>query len=234
MVTIRRMESQRARHHWTDWVGIIFFLGLAVTVLLKAPVVGFMISPILLYDVVVGISFLLRQPAKAKLEGWMPCIATYGNAFLIQTFVAFASSRHPSWVVRTPVPWAFKGGVSIWLIGLTFNICAVWYFRRWFSISPQARELVRTGPYRLARHPIYATQVLMCIGILLAHFTLPLAVVILVSMGLLSARVHYEEIVLESAFPEYAEYRRQVGLFGPKLFSVGTANEKPAEVPPAA
>ena len=31
-------------------------------------------------------------------------------------------------------------------------------------------------------------------------------------------RAHYEEVILTSAFPEYARYRREVGMFGPKLF----------------
>jgi protein-S-isoprenylcysteine O-methyltransferase Ste14 len=234
MVTIRRVASEKARHHWTDWAGILFFLGMAVTVLRSTPMVGIMMLPIVLCDVVVGISFLIRRPAKARLEGWAPRIATYSGAFLIQTFLAFASSRHPSWLAPTPVAWAFKVGISLWLVGLILNSCAIWHLRHSFSISPQARELVRTGPYRLTRHPIYATHVLMCIGVLLAHFTLPVVLAVLIWAGLMSARVHYEEMVLEGAFPEYAEYRQQVGLFGPRFFSGVTAREKPAQLPPTA
>jgi len=234
MATIRRVASQTGRHHWTDWAGIVFFLGLAVAVLWKTPILGVMMLPVLLCDVVVGISFLIRQPAKARLEGWAPRIATYGGAFLVQAFLLFASSRHAAWLAPTPAPWALKAGISIWLVGLILNTYAIWHLRRCFSISPQARELVRTGPYRLARHPIYATHVVMTTGIVLAHFTLPVLLVVLAWVGLMSARVHYEEMVLGGTFPEYAEYRQQVGLFGPRLFSVGPAPEKRAQVPPAA
>jgi len=234
MVTIRREASQKARHHWTDWAGILFFLGMAVTVLRSAPMVGIMSLPIVLCDVVVGISFLIRRPAKARLEGWAPRIATYSGAFFIQAFLAFAGYWYPSWLAHTPGAWAFKVGISIWLVGLILNSWAIWILRRSFSISPQARELVRTGPYRLARNPIYATHVLMCIGILLGHFTLPVVLAVLIWVGLMSARVHYEEMVLEDTFPEYAEYRRQVGRFGPRWFYAGSAREKPAPLTPDA
>ncbi len=192
---------------------------------------GVMLLPLYFYDVVVGIAFLVRRPAKARLEGWGPCITTYGGSFLVQAFLVFASSRHPSWLAFTPAAWAVKTGYCVWLLGIVLNSCAVWYLRHSFSLSPQARELVRTGPYRLTRHPIYATHVLMYLGVLLLHFTPPVVVTVLAWLGLMLARVHYEEMVLERTFAEYAEYRRQVGRFSPKLFSAGTAREKPAQLP---
>jgi protein-S-isoprenylcysteine O-methyltransferase Ste14 len=40
---------------------------------------------------------------------------------------------------------------------------------------------------------------------------------VLVWLVLLRTRIGYEERVLESVYPEYADYRRKVGMFGPRL-----------------
>ncbi len=204
---------------------------MAGSVLRRAPILGIMLLPVYASDVVPGIAFLIRRPAKARLEGWGARIATYGGTFLIPAFFAFGGWGHPSWLASTPATWAVKTGYCMWLVGLVLDIWAVWQLRRSFGLAPQARELVRTGPYRLARHPIYATHTLKYLGIWLGRFTLPVGVTFLAWLGLTAARIHYEEMVLEDTFPEYAEYRQQVGRFGPKLLSGGTAREKPAELP---
>jgi len=89
--------------------------------------------------------------------------------------------------------------------------------RRSFSIEPAARELATDGPYRIARHPIYATQILEYAGIWMLHATIPLAAVLVVWLAVLRIRMGYEERVLREEFPEYASYRRRVGALGPRL-----------------
>jgi hypothetical protein len=69
----------------------------------------------------------------------------------------------------------------------------------------------------LARHPIYAAYLVQYLGIWLGHLTVPFGIAVLAWLGLIAARIHYEEMVLQSTFPQYAEYRRQVGMFGPRL-----------------
>jgi protein-S-isoprenylcysteine O-methyltransferase Ste14 len=102
----------------------------------------------------------------------------------------------------------------LWLAGAVLCLLPLWYLRRSFSLEPEARSLVTTGPYRLARHPIYTVYLLINTGILLRHLTLPLAVVLAIWVALLLVRVRYEEGVLAATFPEYPEYRRRVRAFG--------------------
>jgi protein-S-isoprenylcysteine O-methyltransferase Ste14 len=232
MVTIRRLAFQPARHHWTDWAGFLCCVGSACTVLWRTPILGIMLLPLYVSDVVAGIAFLVRGPARARLEGWGPRIATYGGTFLIPAFFALGGWRYPSWLAFTSVPWVAKAGYCLWLWGLLLNIWSVWQLRRSFSLAPQARKLVRTGPYRLARHPIYAAHLLKYLGIWLAHFTLPVAFTLLVWLALIAMRVHYEEMVLEDTFADYTEYRRQAGLFCPRLLSADRARAKPAQLTP--
>jgi len=217
MVKINSLPSRQRRHHWSDWVGFLFCAWLVISVFRRSPMMGMMMMPACLHDIVAGFAFLVRRPAKAHLVGWVPRIATYGSTFLIPAFLALAGSRHPTWVSFTPVPWAVRVGYGVWMAGILAAIWTLWQLRYSFSLAPQARELVRTGPYRLARHPIYAAYLLQYIGILFGHLTLPFSIAVLAWLGLIAARIHYEEMVLETTFPQYAEYRQQVGMFGPRL-----------------
>jgi protein-S-isoprenylcysteine O-methyltransferase Ste14 len=91
---------------------------------------------------------------------------------------------------------------------------AVWQLRHSFSIEPQARTLVTSGPYGISRHPIYVLHIAQTIGLWMSHRTLAVAAIVLISGALQGLRMHYEERVLSKAFPEYAEYRKQVDIFG--------------------
>jgi len=227
MVKIISLPAQRRRHHWSDWVGSLFCLWLVIAIFRQSPMMGMMMLPACLHDIVAGVAFLVRRPAKAHLLGWGPRIATYGSTFLMPAFLAWGGSRHPSWVRFTPVPRVVSIGYCVWMLGILVAVWTVWRLRSSFSLAPQARELVRTGPYRLARHPIYAAYLVQYLGIWLGHLTVPFGIAVLVWVGLTAARIHYEEMILQSTFPQYAEYRRQVGMFGPRLFVDIAPHEQP-------
>ena len=226
MVKVILLPTSRRRHHWSDWAGFLFCVWLVISIFRLSPTVGLMMLPICLHDIVAGFAFLVRRPAKARLLGWGPRIATYASTFLVPTFLGLAGSRHPSWIAFTPTAWAARVGYCVWLAGVLVAVWTVWRLRYSFSLVPQARELVRTGPYRLARHPIYAAYLLQYIGIWLGHFTLAFGITLLTWLALIAVRIHYEEVVLESTFPAYAEYRQQVGMFAPRLFQTGLPRGK--------
>ena len=229
MAKVVRLPSRQRRHHWSDWVGFLFCVWLVITVFRRSPTLGMLMMPACLHDIVAGVAFLVRRPARAQLSGWGPRMATYTSTFLIPAFLALASSRYPSWIRFTPASWAVRVGYGVWMTGILAAVWTVWQLRYSFSLAPQARELVRRGPYRLARHPIYAAYLLQYLGILLGHLTLPFCIAVLAWLGLIGARIHYEEMVLESTFPQYAEYRQRVGMFGPRL----RPSSMPEYAPPA-
>jgi len=219
MLKIISLPARQRRHHWSDWVGFLFCVWLVIAIFRGSPMLGMLMLPLCLHDIVVGAAFLVRRPAKAHLLGWGPRIATYASTFLIPVFLALAGSRYPSWVRFTPASWAVNVGYGVWIAGILAAVWTVWQLRYSFSLAPQAREFVCTGPYGVARHPIYAAYLLQYIGIWFGHLTLAFGIAVLAWLGLIVARIHYEETVLESAFAEYADYRRQVGMFAPRLFS---------------
>jgi len=78
-------------------------------------------------------------------------------------------------------------------------------------------ELVRTGPYAIVRHPIYASLLaaLICTLILLTPWQWALVSLALFVAGT-EIRVHSEERLLESRFQEaFREYRKKVPAYVP-------------------
>jgi protein-S-isoprenylcysteine O-methyltransferase Ste14 len=78
-------------------------------------------------------------------------------------------------------------------------------------------ELVRTGPYAVVRHPIYASllAMLLCTLLLLTPWPWALASLALFLAGT-EVRVHTEDGLLESRFGEaFREYRRRVPAYVP-------------------
>jgi protein-S-isoprenylcysteine O-methyltransferase Ste14 len=202
--------------HWSDWVGVAVFTAIGVNLFTRSPEFGLLLLPALLQELVVAVSFLLRPRERLGAPGWGARIVAYANSFGVMLFLWYAARYRPDWIRGTTVPTLRTAGLALWLTGAVLSLWPLWYLRRNFSVEPAARNLVTTGPYRWARHPIYAVYLLINAGILLGHPTLPLAVVLAGWLALLLLRVGYEEAVLSTAFPQYREYRRRVGAFGPR------------------
>ena len=80
-------------------------------------------------------------------------------------------------------------------------------------------ELIRTGPYAIVRHPVYATLFLLMLatGLLFAWWPLLLLGVVLYIAGT-EIRIHAEEGLLRARFgKEFEEYRRRVPAYLPFL-----------------
>jgi len=209
-----RPARPRTTRHWSDWAGTAAFTALAVGLWRKAPEFGVLILPGLMQELLVAISFLLRGRAERAAPGLTSRAVAYANSFIVMVFLWIATSHYPEWIRPTPSADLRNVGAVLWICGAIASLWPLWYLRRSFSIEPEARTLVISGPYRLARHPIYTVYLLINAGILLRHLTLPFALVLAAWVALLLVRIRYEERVLTAAFPEYPEYRRRVRAFG--------------------
>jgi protein-S-isoprenylcysteine O-methyltransferase Ste14 len=84
-----------------------------------------------------------------------------------------------------------------------------------FSIMPEARRLVTTGPYAYARHPLYGVELVTIVGTAI-QFQQPWAGLLAIVVAALQvARSLFEEQVLTEAYPEYAAYRARTKRFIP-------------------
>jgi protein-S-isoprenylcysteine O-methyltransferase Ste14 len=200
--------------HWSDWAGTLAFTAIAVSLWRQAPEFGILILPGLIQELLIAISFLVRGRAQTAAPGWVSRVVAYANSFLVMVFILVAARVEPEWLRPTPQPGLRTAGAILWLAGAVLCLWPLWYLRRSFSLEPEARTLVTSGPYRLARHPIYTVYLFINAGILLRHLTVPFAIVLALWVALLLVRVRYEEGVLASAFPDYPEYRRRVRAFG--------------------
>jgi protein-S-isoprenylcysteine O-methyltransferase Ste14 len=82
--------------------------------------------------------------------------------------------------------------------------------RRNFSILPQYRSIVATGPYRLVRHPIYASYLLFDGALVVGAGSMVGVMLWLAEFWLLAGRAGCEENLLACSDPDYARYTTSV------------------------
>ncbi len=227
-------SGARAARSWSDWTGFIFFVAYGTWLFWRGPELALLLLPTILQELAVGFSFLMRRQAKAASPKPVARISAYAASFIIPVFLGFGRATNASWMAMTPNVAIRIMAVCLWASGSLFSLWGVWQLRYAFSIEPQARELVTTGPYRVARHPIYLAYVLQYTGILLLHLSVPLALILVIWFGFVLTRIHFEEAILLRTFPAYATYREQVARFGVRLplraarrkLSVGSASDQ--------
>jgi len=74
--------------------------------------------------------------------------------------------------------------------------------------DPGASSIIRRGPYRFIRHPMYSAALLLIWAAVLSHlspWTLTLGLVVTLAV---SFRLIAEEQLLRTHYPEYSEYAR--------------------------
>ncbi len=216
----------RDRRRAADWLGCAFFCAFAITLPLTSGKSGLLLLPPMLYEVLVAATFLVRGRPRRTLPGVGPRVAAYGATFLLPVLLWAAARWFPSILAASTLPILRTAGASTWLFGAVLAFWPIWYLRSSFSIEPAARELTMSGPYRIARHPIYATQILEYAGIWMLHATIPFGIVLVVWFALLRVRVGYEERVLRAEYREYDRYRQRVGAFGPRLWRLASAQHE--------
>lgn len=78
------------------------------------------------------------------------------------------------------------------------------------NVLPEVRQgadLVRTGPYRIIRHPMYASLLLGALALVADAPSLLRWVLWIVLLADLLVKLHYEEEMLAAHFADYAAYQ---------------------------
>jgi protein-S-isoprenylcysteine O-methyltransferase Ste14 len=105
------------------------------------------------------------------------------------------------------------------LFGLVVMVWAGAVLGRSLTAHPmpnERAELRTTGPYGLARHPIYTGLIAIAIGTAFGAASVAHIVVTAALIGLLSYKARFEEALLEERFGgDYRKYGQQVGRFLP-------------------
>ena len=100
-------------------------------------------------------------------------------------------------------------GLALQSAGFLWAIHAKLTLGRSFGLLPADRGIVRKGPYRFVRHPIYLGYLITHIGFLSVNFTPQNAVVLVALYAAQIYRIHREELTL-SANNDYRRYREDV------------------------
>lgn len=129
--------------------------------------------------------------------------------------------------------WLLSGaalavGQPAQLVQLAALLLAVWAMvvmtsaqRRLFRISPDPtghRLLVRAGPYRWIRHPMYAAILLMVAPPLFERANVPGLVLLAALAAVLVTKLTLEERLLARRFADYADYRRESWRLFPPVY----------------
>jgi len=138
----------------------------------------------------------------------------------IDWLLAFGATAGPLLVrpghVAALAPPAFAAGLMI--TGVVFQVVCKLTLRRSFGLTPANRGLIVAGPYRLVRHPIYASYLINQAGFLLLNPTAWNAGILAASLVVQIFRIAAEERLLahderHAAFRKAVPYRLLPGLF---------------------
>jgi protein-S-isoprenylcysteine O-methyltransferase Ste14 len=139
--------------------------------------------------------------------------------FVIVQFLLFlAYAWEPTWLT-------FRRSDTLGNLGLLLTVAAVLagsaaLLHLWKTFSPfptpvAAGELITTGLFAVARHPIYTALLLAAFGYALYTGSGYRMLIGLALLVLFYFKSDYEEQRLAAHYPDYAAYRGKVGRFGP-------------------
>jgi protein-S-isoprenylcysteine O-methyltransferase Ste14 len=151
-----------------------------------------------------------RKIPELKSKGLLPRLVAVCGTFLGNGIIHLTA-------VELPLVVQALADVLI-IAGTAGALVAVSRLGESFSVMPEARKLVTSGPYALVRHPLYAAELVGVAGLVL-QFQQPWAVLLGMSVFAFQYwRTVFEESVLSQAYPDYAAYRARTWRFVPYLF----------------
>jgi protein-S-isoprenylcysteine O-methyltransferase Ste14 len=203
------MSTLTLSKSWSyDWMmqllGSMWFMVLAVFVAIK---MGASLTdpwPALLsrfclasFYMLLALLIVTRPPATAQADGLLPRIAAFVGTYLPWTITFFGKSEQalPNLASTACV-----------LVGMIMMLVTVRHLGRSFSLVPQARSVVQTGPYRWIKHPLYLAEEIAILGVVLQYLTPVTVIVFVLHIGVQVCRIIYEEDLLRRNCPEYSGY----------------------------
>lgn len=156
-----------------------------------------------------AVLFMARGSAKARAGSWRSRVVAISGTWLMPVLILLPLTRTDDWLLTISTAGLVLLHIVVFWALLTL--------RRSFSIFPEARALIRTGPYAVVRHPLYGTYFAMYLFFLLPRLS-PLSVAVTV-LGIACEvwRSREEETILRAAFPDYGEYAATTPRFVPRI-----------------
>lgn len=172
---------------------------------------GLAIFAVSLYSLTIACLYVVRYQPTNKFAGWWPCAAALLGGFMGMGLILFKPSAH------LPVAVQLTGSLMV-LTGNGLTAFILTRLGRSFSILPESRKLVVSGPYKYIRHPLYLVEAIATTGALINFWCLGAVALVFTQFLFQFVRMHYEEKVLCSQFPEYEEYAKKTARLIPGLY----------------
>jgi len=146
------------------------------------------------------VAWLFTKRAAAKEEGtWVDigvaCVSLVAGAGLL------------TMLPRQAEDWSWLS-LGLIAVGSMLAIAALLNLGRSFAIFPARRTLIRHGLYRWIRHPAYAGELIIMLGVTVAAGSIPAWLLMAMTMAGIIVRVEREERLL-STDENHATYRQQ-------------------------
>lgn len=114
--------------------------------------------------------------------------------------------------------WAVEAGLGLQLVGLVICVASFLALGRSFGFAAADRGLVTRGPYRVVRHPIYSSYLVIQAGYLLQSLAVSNVLVMLLVTGCNAGRAGVEERLLGAGehfqlYREHVRWRMLPGLW---------------------
>jgi len=155
--------------------------------------------------------YAIRLPPVSKFAGIGPAVIAVAGAFLTWGLLLLHQRMDLSVGVKIAAD-------TLILVANIFALYALHHLGRSFSILPEGRELVTSGPYRFVRHPLYIAEAFATIGAMIHFFSIAAIALVGAQFFLQFLRMYYEEKVLRSTFPEYKAYSRRTARLIPGIY----------------
>ena len=158
--------------------------------------------------------YIGRPPARARDGRILAGVTAFTGTFML-SLLPILRDRGPS-LVALP-EWLHVLAHLLLLASVTLAVWSIASLRMNFSITPEARQLQRGGPYRFVRHPVYVAEIAAAISVVFGvDVTLWPIAILAAFIGVQVGRSVLEERLLSRNFVEYASYARSTPRFVPK------------------
>jgi len=150
-------------------------------------------------QMVVVVAYLVRRPARVITRRFADWLFAFGGTFV--PVLLRPDGAHTD--------WGLQWGLVMQFCGVLLCLWSLFFLGRSFGFAAADRGLVERGPYRIVRHPIYASYVLLQTGYLMQSLSVRNLVVVVLALACNIGRIRAEERVLR-ANPAHAAYRERV------------------------
>jgi protein-S-isoprenylcysteine O-methyltransferase Ste14 len=155
---------------------------------------------IVLFYTIICCIMLLRPEPVSRAKGFGPALLAMAGTY-------------GAWVIpllpRGPeMPALDLASAAILIFSEVLIVYTLLSLGRSFSLIPQARKLVTSGPYAIVRHPLYLVEEAAIAGVLLQYAWFAALPFLVLHVAVQIRRMQIEEEVLRKAFPGYATYAR--------------------------